>query len=96
MRGYPQFERRSGMPVPNFCGVHRVPTGHFARLEQEVDRGRDSSVVLVSARIAKSFAVEPTFRVRLKFEVADYVFSGQHAHSAAVLAFADLCEYLPV
>ena len=70
-----QFERRSGVPMPDLRRVNAVPPRSFAALEQEIDRRR-SRAPIDRAGVAEGLAIMPALGVRLEVEQADDVFGG--------------------
>ena len=70
-------QRRAGIPMPGLHRIDPVPVRAFAAREQEIDRGRDRTLAVDGAAVAKCFAIMSAFRMRPKAENADDVGSGE-------------------
>jgi hypothetical protein len=85
-----EFERRAGMPMPDFDCIDAMPMRTLATREQKIDRRGDRACrpypTLARKRrrkrdggVAKGFAVMPTFRMRLQIQNPDHIGGGEHS-----------------
>jgi hypothetical protein len=59
-----ELERRSGMPVPDFCCVDPMPVRVLAARQQKVNRRRGGASATDLPRIAECLAEMAAFRMR--------------------------------